>query len=230
MKIAITKTVSKFSRYINWLEHFNVRYEIFDHSSAGDIEKLSECNGLLLTGGIDIYPELYDGQDTRKEKDSYDIKRDEFELKLLELAFKNEMPVLAICRGLQLVNVYFRGSLIFDLEEMRNVNHRKISDTEDRMHQVSIVPETLLREITGESKGDVTSSHHQSIDRLGDGLMINAESNDGIIEGIEFADKNNKSFMLGIQWHPERFKNYDSPFSKNILARFILECNHIKAV
>jgi putative glutamine amidotransferase len=82
----------------------------------------------------------------------------------------------------------------------------------------------MLHEITDLENTAVSSSHHQSIDRLGEGLLINAKSDDGIVEGIEYADKTNKPFFMGIQWHPERFKDLNAAASKNILDKFISEC------
>lgn len=176
-----------------------------------------------LIRGVDIYPELYCDWDTKQTKGSYKPERDGFELRLLEKSWERNLPVFAICRGLQLVNVYFRGSIIFDLQEIRNVNHNKISDTEDRLHNVQIFENTLLHTITGTNNSMVTSSHHQAIDRLGEGLIVNAKSDDGIIEGIEFQDKSSKAFFIGVQWHPERFMDFDSSTSKHILEKFILE-------
>lgn len=224
MVIGITKSESKFDRCINWLKHFNVEYIILDYQNHDeDLKRLDECSGLILSGGIDIYPELYCDWDTKETKGTYNPERDGFELTLIEKSIDNKIPLFAICRGLQLVNVFFRGSLIFDLEEIRNVNHRRVSSTEDRLHAVRIFDGTLLREIMGVNEETVTSSHHQAIDRLGEGLMINAKTDDGIIEGIEYADKSGKPFFIGVQWHPERFKNFNSPASKNILDKFISE-------
>ncbi len=225
MKVAITKSDSKFERYTFWLESFNVRYEILDYKNhETDINKLDECSGLILTGGVDIYPELYCDWDTAETKGTYNPERDGFELKIIEKAVKREIPILAICRGMQIINVFYRGSLIFDLEEIRGVNHNKIAPYEDRIHEVNILPGTLLHEITNLSKAEVNSSHHQALDRLGEGLIINAKSDDGIIEGIEYSDKTGKPFFLGIQWHPERMSNFNSPVSKNIIDKFVSEC------
>ncbi len=226
MKIGITRTDSKFERCINWLEHFNIEYEIldYDHPEEG-IKKFEICKGLLLTGGVDIYPEIYCDWDTVETKGTYKPERDGFELKLIEKALERKLPILGVCRGLQLMNIHFRGSLIFDLEEIRNVDHKRITPTEDRLHSVTIFDDTLLYEIIKEKKAIVTSSHHQAIDRLGEGLMVNAKSDDGVIEGIEYVDKSDKPFFIGVQWHPERFKDLDDPASKNILLKFIEECS-----
>lgn len=224
MKIGLSKTDSKFDRYLTWLNHFNVNYEVLDYDNyERHFDIFKDCSGLLLSGGIDIYPELYCDWDTKETKGTYNSQRDGFELKLFEKAVERQMPVLAVCRGLQLVNIFYRGSLIFDLEEIRNVNHKRISPTEDRVHEVNIFANTLLHEVTGVDRPTVTSSHHQAIDRLGEGLMVNAKSGDGIVEGIEYTDKSDKSFFLGVQWHPERFKNFNEPASKNILEKFIAE-------
>ncbi|MDQ3021743.1 MAG: gamma-glutamyl-gamma-aminobutyrate hydrolase family protein [Bacteroidota bacterium] len=225
MKIGISKSESKFDRYLNWLGHFKISYEILDFENyESGLKKLDGCSGLLLSGGVDIYPEIYCDWDTVETKGTYKPERDGFELKLFEKAIERKIPVLAICRGLQLVNVFYRGSLIFDLQEIRNVNHKKISDTEDTLHNVSVFDDTLLNEIMSLNEAEVNSSHHQAIDRLGEGLIVNAKSADGIIEGIEYWDKTNKPFMIGVQWHPERFKDFNSPASKNILDKFISQC------
>lgn len=228
MKIGVSRTESKFDRYLNWLEYFSVRHEILDFENPEEgFNKFNECSGLILTGGVDIYPEIYCDWETKEMKGKYKPERDGFELKLLGKAIGKRLPVLAICRGMQLFNVFFRGSLIYDLEEIRNVNHRRISSTEDRLHEVNIFSGTLLSSITGVSRVLVTSSHHQAIDRLGEGLMVNAKTDDGIIEGIEYNDKSDKPFFIGIQWHPERFKDFNEPSSKNILQNFISECEKI---
>jgi putative glutamine amidotransferase len=225
MKIGISRTESKCDRYLDWLGYFNVSYEILDFESGeSDLKKSDECSGLILTGGVDIYPELYCDWDTKETRGTYKPERDGFEIKLLEKSIERNIPILAICRGMQLINIFFRGSSIFDLEEIRNVNHRRISETDDRLHKVKIFDNTLLKEITSVNEATVTSSHHQAVDRLGEGLMINAKSEDGIIEGVEYSDKEGKPFLLGVQWHPERFKNYNLPVSKNILDKFISEC------
>jgi putative glutamine amidotransferase len=226
MKIGISKSESKFERYTKWLEHFNVSYEVLDfENNENDLQKFDECSGLILSGGVDIYPEIYCDWDTPETKGTYIPERDGFEMKLIEKAITQKKPILGICRGLQLINVFFRGSLIFDLEEIRNVNHRKISETEDRVHEMKIFNDTLLKEIIKEDSVEVTSSHHQSADRLGEGLMISGKSPDGVIEAIEYADKTNKNFMIAVQYHPERFLNFEKAASKNLLERFLSECN-----
>jgi len=229
MTIGISKSESKFHKYTSWLDHYKIDYTVLDFENHDEgLRKFDDCSGLILSGGVDIYPEIYCDWDTPETKGTYIPARDGFEMKLIEKALEQKKPILGICRGLQLLNVYFRGSLIFDLEDIRKVNHRKISETEDRIHPMNIFNDTLLKEVVQQDKADVTSSHHQSIDRMGEGLMTNAKSPDGVIEGIEFADKTNKSFMLGVQYHPERFLDFNDAASKNILERFVLECKNYK--
>lgn len=229
MKTAILKSESKFDRYTGWLENFGLSFEVLDHSESGDgIGKLEECSGIIFTGGVDIYPELYCDWDTPETKGTYNPERDGYELKLMGKAFERKIPMLCICRGMQLLNVFYRGSLIFDLEEMRGTNHRKVAPTQDRLHYINIYGGTMLHEILGLENAEVNSSHHQAVDRLGEGLIASSRSEDGIIESIEFADKTDKSFLIGIQWHPERFADFKNPVSKNIIERFIEEISKVK--
>lgn len=226
MKVGISRSESKFDRYLKWLENFNVSYEILDFENyESGIEKLNDCSGLILTGGVDIYPQMYCDLETGETIGTYNSLRDGFELKLIDEARERKIPLLAICRGLQLMNVSCGGSLIFDLEEI-GVNHKKISQTEDRRHMIKIFEKTLLYEIIGLKEIQVNSSHHQAIDRLGEGLAVNAKSDEGIIEGIEYSEKKGKPFFLGVQWHPERME-FNLKISKNILDKFISECEKI---
>lgn len=223
-KTALTKSNSKFDFYKAWLENENLPFEVLDWEK-NNFDDIKKCTSLLLTGGVDIFPEFYNDWEDGKNREEYLPARDGFEFKLFDYAMTNKIPVLGVCRGLQLINCRLNGSLINDIETIRGTNHRKIGPAEDRIHDVNIIPGTLLNEITGKTSGVINSSHHQAIDRLGEGLMINAKSSDGIIEGIEWAEKENKAFMLGVQWHPERFMDKSDPFSRNIIEKFKEETN-----
>jgi putative glutamine amidotransferase len=225
-KAGIARSNSKFDFYVKWLEENNVDHIILDYDDPRKgIDDFENCSGLILTGGADIYPEVYCDWETTETKGSYLPHRDGFELKLLDKAVSQNKPVLGICRGLQLINVFFRGSLIFDLEEIRGVNHKKISDNEDRIHDVKIFDGTILKEMLKNNRLTVNSSHHQAADRIGEGLMISAKSTDGVVEALEYSEKKGKSFLAAVQWHPERLNDKDSPASKNILKRFVEEIN-----
>jgi putative glutamine amidotransferase len=222
MKIAVSKSNSGFGYYLDWLDFFNVKYEIIDWEEKNSIHKFNECSGLILTGGTDIYPGFYKESDSEKDG-SYTPDRDKFEFELLHISMQKNKPVLGICRGSQLINVFFKGDLISDIEKVRGVNHRKISDSEVRFHNVNINEDSLLSKILETKSGIVTSTHHQAIDNAGENLIFNAVSDDGIIEGIEYLNKKGKGFLLGIQWHPERFNDFNNIFSKNVLSYFIKE-------
>lgn len=216
---AIAKSDSKFHNYTGWLEREKLPYVILDWEK-NNFEDIKGCSSLILTGGSDIFPEFYNDWEDGKNREEYIPERDGFEFKLLDHALDNNYPVLGICRGMQLINCRLNGSLLSDIETIRNTNHRKISETEDRIHSVNVREDSLLYEITCSTMGNVNSSHHQAIDRLGEGLMISAKAGDGIIEAIEWLEKDNKPFFLAIQWHPERMTDSASPFSKNIIDRF----------
>ena len=226
MKVAVSKCKSKFDKYLNWLEHFGVKYEVlnYEEDNKKGMEMLTECSALILTGGTDIYPEIYCDWDTTKTKGTYEPERDGFELNLLGEAIKLGMPVLAICRGSQLVNVYFRGSLIFDIEEIRGISYRKIPEGKEHNEiEINIYNDTLLHRILGSDTAKVVVSNNQAVERVGEGLMINSRSKEGIAEGIEYSDKEGKNFLLGIQWHPERYSDYDTPVSVKLINTLIEE-------
>ncbi len=217
--IGISKSDSKFERYTNWLEANNLEYIVLDWDT-NNFDDIKKCSSLLLTGGVDIFPEFYNDWEDGKNRDEYIPARDGFEFKLLDYAFENNYPILGICRGLQVINCKLKGSLINDIETIRGTNHRKISQTEDRIHNVNVKNASLLYELVKQEKGTINSSHHQSIDRLGEGLVISAKADDGIVEAVEWEEKEGKPFLLAVQWHPERVQDKESVFSKNIIDKF----------
>jgi putative glutamine amidotransferase len=221
-KTGISKSDSKFDRYTGWLEQGGLEYVVLDWEK-NNFDDIKQCSSLILTGGVDIFPEFYNDWEDGKHRDDYLPERDGFEFKLIDHAFANNLPILGICRGLQIINSKLNGSLINDIETIRGTNHRKISPAEDRMHHVNVSGNSLLFEVVNEMAGDVNSSHHQAIDRVGEGLRVTAKADDGIIEAVEWDDRTGKPFMLCIQWHPERVVDRASPFSKNIFDRFKLE-------
>src|SRR5690349_24165916 len=132
-----------------------------------------------------------------------------------------------ISHHLQLINVLLNGTLVQDLDQ-KNTTHE---GGPDKLHEIQIEKESLLYDITKTPKGNVNSAHHQSIGKLGDGLKINCRATDGTIEGIEWSDPKDKSFLLGIQWHAERmflFNLQNSPLSAGIRNQFIQEIRNTK--
>jgi putative glutamine amidotransferase len=165
-------------------------------------ESLEGLSGLLLTGGSDVNPKRY-GQERLRQSDSPDDARDELEFALLKAALAADLPVFAICRGLQLLNVFQGGTLIQHLPSS-NVHRQKVEGAErgahPAAHRVRVAPETKLAAIVGSGELEVNSRHHQAVDRLGDGLTVSALSVDGVVEGLELPDAR---FAVAVQWHPE---------------------------
>lgn len=161
---------------------------------------LDGVQGLLLTGGTDISPQLY-GEEPAPETDgNLDLQRDEVEMALITEALRRDVPIFAICRGLQILNVQHGGTLIQHLDTS-NHHKQKTPAPSIPIHPVSIVPGTKLREIAGVESWDVNSRHHQGAGQVGTGLIVSAvDPMDGVIEGLERPDKR---FVIAVQWHPE---------------------------
>jgi len=225
-RIGISFTRTNFQNYWNWFaektgEGFELVELSFEKNNVDDIEK---CDGFVLTGGVDVHPNLYDGPEDYPGKQKFQKARDSFETRIYEYAQKNKLPLLGICRGLQLVNVLEGGKLVEDLGK-GNVIHKKEEDI-DKIHKVKVEKNSLLSDITGNNNGEVNSAHHQSVKQnaLGKNLRVSAWSEDQVIEGLEFDDKTGKGFMLCIQWHPERMADKEkNPFSYKIRERFLEE-------
>ncbi len=203
-----------------------VRIEL-DHSPAQAMKQIARCDAVLLPGSkADIDPQKY-GADRHEKTASSDAKRDTMDELLLRDAYHLRKPVLGICYGLQSLNVYRSGSLVQHIEsaavESKNV-HSKINHSAGRTvakaHTVEIDPESRLAEIVGATKAVVVnSSHHQSADRVGDGLRVVARSSeDGIVEALEGTAPGH--FVLAVQWHPERSVNEGPELAESARAIF----------
>jgi putative glutamine amidotransferase len=165
-------------------------------------ELVAKLDGLLLAGGADIDPAIY-GQAPHPETQETVPERDAFEIALTRCAIERDVPVLGICRGMQLINVALGGSLTQDLpEHLGHEQHRKvIGSFEGSDHDVDVLDGTLAMRVIGELRHGTKSHHHQGIDRLGEGLRVSALSPaDELIEAVELPER---SFVLGVQWHPE---------------------------
>jgi putative glutamine amidotransferase len=227
-RIGVSYTWTFFDNYWNWFTKEDLQDDLelvklsFEENNIKDIHT---CDGFLLTGGVDIHPSYYGGPLSYENIQKLQPERDKFEKEIFDYSQKMSFPVLGICRGMQLINVLQGGKLIQDIGDA-NVVHRTLKNTPDKEHIVDVESNTLLHEISMVHDGQVNSSHHQAVDpkNIGDNLLINAYSatGDGIIEGIEFKNKEAKAFMLGVQWHPERMRNNEhSLLSKRIKDRFI---------
>ena len=167
-------------------------------SSSGDPDELLDrLDGLLLSGGNDIEPHLY-GQEPDQRLGPVDSERDSFEFALVQQAVRRGIPVLGICRGMQLINVYFGGTLIQDLGSAVPTHDGPHTDLAYRFHAVTTVPGTRARDVYGETV-EVASAHHQAVDVVGDGLVVSGHAADGTIEIVE----SQTAPVMGIQWHGE---------------------------
>ena len=163
----------------------------------GAQRSIDGLGGLVLTGGTDINPSRY-GQVPHPLTGKPDNERDEMEVELLGAALRTGIPVLCICRGMQMLNVVLGGSLIQDLAT--SINHAQKPGSHPTAHSVEVAPGTHLAEIIGEGRHKVNSRHHQAIDKLGSGLIATARADDGTLAAIE---RPGKDFVLAVQWHPE---------------------------
>jgi len=215
----------KFRNYWNWLQAAGEDIEIVDLSVSADLDAdMARIDGLVLTGGSDVAPERYGHPELEPICESIDRARDAMELRMLDLAEERELPVLGICRGLQVLNVHKGGTLIAHLPDRVEGGeaHQKEGES-DRRHSIEVVSGTLLLKAAGDTVGEVNSAHHQAIDQLGPGLMVAARSADGVIEAIELAGKMAAPYLLGVQWHPERMTDQDSGLSSGVREQFLFE-------
>jgi putative glutamine amidotransferase len=230
MKIGLTYTGSeeKHQNYIRWITADDA-IEVIT-LSAGDSTDMKNFDGLVLSGGTDIHPAWYKSKKINypNAPQAFDEMRDEFETAVFQSAQQNYIPVLGVCRGFQLINCLFDGTLKQDLGNTLNKIHKaRVDDNiqKDMAHGISIEPGTLLSDICGFERLVVNSAHHQAVKKAGKGLKINCRADDGTIEGFEWSNPSGKPFLLAIQWHPERMFKFDlanSPVSKAIRDRFIM--------
>jgi putative glutamine amidotransferase len=165
-----------------------------DH--VGDV--LDRVDALVLQGGGDVHPDYY-GQELHPKTNTIDRRRDEFELALLVGARGRAMPVLGICRGIQLVNVGYGGTLVQHLPDVTGLDHEQLDAWDAVAHRIEIAPDSRLARQVDTTEMEVNSVHHQALDRLGEGLRAVAWADDGVVEAIEHeADP-----VLAVQWHPE---------------------------
>lgn len=185
--------------------------------------QLALIDGLILAGGQDIDPALY-GQVAESGVEQHSSVRDSFELAVLSRAKETGLPVLAICRGLQILNVWAGGSLHQDLP-VTTYSHACTGKPTDRVHQIAIDPGSALRAIAGTDSEEVNSFHHQGVDIVGRGVRVVARANDGVVEAIEMGGSVANPWALAVQWHPEMLSRGDH-FSQRLFEWIVGGASH----
>ncbi len=181
---------------------------------------LSESSGIVLSGGPDVNPALYGKGDEIEKCEDIDYRRDTLEIRMIRYAMAEKIPLLCICRGLQILNVSNQGTLIPDIATDYDtiIRHRG----KQSMHWVDVVEGSMLHRITQTIGDSVNSSHHQAVKEIASSFRSVAFAKDGLVEAITLADTSVHPFILGVQWHPERM-SFENPLAGRIAECFIQE-------
>ncbi|TAM84571.1 MAG: gamma-glutamyl-gamma-aminobutyrate hydrolase family protein [Acidobacteria bacterium] len=229
MKIAISipekeKAKGQHSPYFKALTAAGARLEEIQMimPPGNGLPSSGDFDGILLAGGEDVDPELY-GEQIKYDSVKTNRVRDDFEVDLLEKGLQSRIPILGICRGAQLINVRFGGTLYQDLksETALERDHRQQGSRSATTHSITVTePDSVLR---GAFAGmcRVNSLHHQAIKRLGRGLKVTAHSEDELYEAVELAE--DYPFFLAVQWHPEEMVS-EHPEQLKIFQDFVARC------
>jgi putative glutamine amidotransferase len=184
---------------------------------------LASVHGLVLTGGEDVHPARY-GAEPHPATNPANPRRDAGELAFAEAARLLSRPTLAICRGIQVVNVALGGSLVQDItSQMPNaLRHDADAPRQARVHDVRVERDTVLARSLAAESIRVNSSHHQAVERLAPGLRLSAMAPDGVIEAAEWHGAD--WWMVGVQWHPEELVDTPEPWDRRLFAAFAAAC------
>lgn len=209
-------------KYTQCLRRAGARVRILPPTEDREVQRryLSECDGFLFPGGVDIDPALY-GQAPLPGAGEPNPVRDRFELPFLKAVIAADKPLLCICRGMQLLNVAQGGTLKQDIKPIQKYQHAAVRRPGGYAHPVRLREGSLIAGIFGKNTIKVNSLHHQAAERVGKGLRVTAKSPDGFVEALEFPDR--KGFCLGVQWHPEHMAARDDAQQK-IFRTFLSAC------
>ena len=231
MTIGVTdpmRDAETFERYAALLRRWIPDAEVQILSCVtGTFMEIERCDALLLTGGGDIHPKFYSRDEDVVLANEIRIGRDLFEFDIIREAMERSLPVMGVCRGMQVFNVAMGGSLIPDIERAGFPSHRRPGSGE-RLHEVAVTRGSLLNLVSGASGGTVNSSHHQAVDEVGRGLRVAARAPDGIIEALEWEQPAGKPYVMLVQWHPERMSDTEGPFARNLVERFAAEAKEVR--
>lgn len=220
LPILITTTdPAQHGNYERWLRRIDPDVPLRFLRPGMDIHsEIVSAGGLLLPGGGDPDPALY-GKPELMHLCNVDAARDAVELVAIREAIEHELPILGICRGLQVMNVALGGTLIADLPSSGFDTHHRITE-EDRMHSITVFPDTLLQTIGAVEESVVNSAHHQGIDIVAPRLSVSASCIDATVEAMEWRRPEGKPFLLLVHWHPERLPT-EHPLAERIGHAFL---------
>ncbi len=223
--IGISKHYPNYSDWLLLADKNIVYYDFYTMPFDSAMALIGRCDGLLLSGGPDVEPSRFGkGWDTARCE--IDFRRDTLEFALIDSARKLRMPILGICRGEQILNVYYGGSLIIDIpDDYKTTIQHKCKKSDTCFHDVEVIEGTLLQKLSGAKSGEINTNHHQAVDKLAKGFAVGSRSPDGIVESIEWAGGGappaGEPNIIAVQWHPERM-NPKSPFSLSLAKCFLM--------
>lgn len=208
-------------KYISGVERAGGQVQIIPWGvSDRDLYLMTEnYDGILLPGGPDIDPALY-GRGREPACGEPLPQRDDLESRTIQVALLRKLPILGICRGIQMLNVALGGTLIQDLTPIQKHPHSDFAHRQTGTHSVTVAPGSLLEAAVGPGELWVNSMHHQAVDTLAPGLTVTARSEEGYVEAAEMAGY---PFCLAVQWHPEHGAQRD-PREQAIFDLFLLAC------
>ncbi|HTX02074.1 MAG TPA: gamma-glutamyl-gamma-aminobutyrate hydrolase family protein [Candidatus Acidoferrales bacterium] len=180
-------------------------------------DEAARIDGIIFTGGGDVAPDRFGRADEIDRCEGIKLPRDDHEFRMCEIAAERALPTLGICRGEQLLNVHFGGTLITHMPTAREHVKR---NHEDARHSITTVRGSAVAQLALGERADVNSSHHQAVDRLAEPFAVTARAGDGTIEAYEWSQPDGKPFLLAVQWHPERM-NQTEPLAGPIFERFL---------
>ena len=220
----------RLERYIEPLRRAGALESIMFKKPLGDDDHralVRRFDGLMLLGGDDVDPVNY-GAEASEHVYGADLERDQFEISLLRAAIDEGIPVLGICRGHQVLNVAFGGTLhqhITDRDDL--IGHGiPAQDEGAEIHEVLVDDGTRLAEALGGSRAMCSSHHHQAVDDVGRGLKVVARASDGIVEGLEL-ENDDAAWLVSVQWHPEETAERDS-MQQGLFDRFVAEARRTR--
>jgi putative glutamine amidotransferase len=216
-----TNRVRLTAAYVIALENAGLVPLIVPPLSRGNVAAsiLDSVAGLVLTGGEDVDPARY-GEKRHEKVRSVNAARDTTEAALIDEAKARGKPVLAICRGIQILNVALGGTLVQDIPSQigTTIAHDEDTPRDARSHKISIEPGSLIARAVGGEHVTVNSFHHQSVDRVAEGMHVTARAPDGVIEGME--STNEDWWVMAVQWHPEEMTDSPEPWDRGLFKAF----------